>query len=578
MDNCTTVFLIPILEKLYAKVDKSRKSRISSSDETTLLTSVVVNGGPTLSVHNEDDPNDTVPETAHLDPDEAAFVDNDLYEKDSDQNSTTDPLTVSNYPVDDDETYEIPEDVVNQLEHGTSSQLLPPTPPVRTTSSPRNSTYFEATPPVPTRHSSLALTSFTPPLPLRQSLLLSTPRRPASKSIDVLDREDTPKLPPRLSLMLPTRTKSVSPEPKRATFTGHFVPMPLGKPRTSDTTSESELDSSSESDFEELPPPREHAPPLPEGAEAAPQNRVNKNTENGMPDASESEYLEPISLRQNDGEGKEDDNHDYDPVYVPSNPGASHIAHLVDNTNYLKGARNRSPSKASINPYEEIQFGTEVYADVDESTMTSPLSQTPSPAPPRLTPRSSRLSDLVTPPELSPRSPGASSNTSQLSPGPPSTSGSTPQLPPRSPSIKGNGGGPGFTQQNGRPLRLPSEPRYSGLLVDSEDELNDHEYTPLDYEDHAVNRDETSNSITTNHVQNGELAESGTNDAEANGDDDNSINLLSLDKKGNISASEEEPIDYADASTDNNENVDELYEPIEGADKDGIYEAIDFAD
>ena len=67
--------------------------------------------------------------------------------------------------------------------------------------------------------------------------------------------------------MLPTRAKSVSPAPKRTTYAGHYVPMPLGKPRTSDTTSESELDSSSESDFEELPSPREHAPPLPEGAE-----------------------------------------------------------------------------------------------------------------------------------------------------------------------------------------------------------------------------------------------------------------------------------------------------------------------
>ena len=569
--------VILILEKLYAKVDKSRKSRISSSDETTLLTSVVINGGPTLSVHSEADPNQTVPETVNLDPDEVTFIDNDLYEKDSeaDKNSTTGPLTVSNYPG-EDETYEIPEDVVNQLDHQTNSQLLPPTPPVRTTSSPRNSTYFEATPPVPTRHSSLALTSFTPPLPPRQSLLLSTPRRPTSKSIDVLDREDTPKLPPRLSLMLPTRTKSVSPEPKRATFTGHFVPMPLGKPRISDTTSESELDSSSESDFEELPPPREHAPPLPEGAEATPQNKAIESSKNGMLDAAESDYLEPISLRQNDDEGKEDDNHDYDPVYIPSNPGASHIAHLVDNTNYLKGARNRSPSKASINPYEEIQFGTEVYADVDESTMTSPLPQTSSPAPPRLTPRSSRLSDLVTPPELSPRSPGASSNTSLMSPRPPSTSGSTPQLPPRSPSTTGNGG-PIFTQQNGRPLRLPSEPRYSGLLADSEDELDAHEYTPLDYEEHAVNKDETRNSIT-NHVQNGEITESGTNDANANVVDDNSTNLLSPDKMGNGSANGEEPIEYADASTDNNENADELYEPIEGADKDGIYEAIEFGD
>ena len=495
----------------------------------------------------------------------------------ADGNSTAGPLTVSNYPG-DDETYEIPEDVVNQLDNETNHQLLPPTPPVRTTSSPRNSTYFEATPPVPTRHSSLALTSLTPPLPLRQPLLLSTPRRPTSKSIDVLDREDTPKLPPRLSLMLPTRAKSVSPAPKRATYTSHYVPMPLGKPRTSDTTSESELDSSSESDFEELPPPREHAPPLPEGAEAAAQNRSNQIAKNGVPDAAESDYLEPISLRQNDAEGKEDgDDHDYDPVYIPSNPGASHIAHLVDNTNYLKGARNRSPSKASINPYEEIQFGTEVYADVDESTMTSPLPEASSPAPPRLTPRSSRLSDLVTPPELSPRSPGASSNTSQISPRPPSTSGSTPQLPPRSPSTKGNGG-PSFTQQNGRPLRLPSEPRYSGLLVDSEDELNAHEYTPLDYEEHAVNKDESNNTITTNHVQNGETAESGTNDAEANGDDGHSTTLLFPHKKDNVPADEDEPIDYADASTDNNENVDELYEPVEGADKDGIYEAIDFGD
>ena len=537
----------------------------------------MINGGPTLSVHNEADPTQTVPETVNLDPDEAAFIDNDLYEKDSeaDGNSTTGALTVSNYPG-EDETYEIPEDVVNQLDHETNQGLLPPTPPVRTTSSPRNSTYFEATPPVPTRHSSLALTSLTPPLPLRQPLLLSTPRRPTSKSIDVLDREDTPKLPPRLSLMLPTRPKSVSPEPKRATYTGHYVPIPLGKPRTSDTTSESELDSSSESDFEELPPPREHAPRLPEGAEAAAQSRANQSAKNGVPDAAESDYLEPISLRENDAEGKEDDDHDYDPVYIPSNPGASHIAHLVDNTNYLKGARNRSPSKASINPYEEIQFGTEVYADVDESTMTSPLPQTSSPAPPRLTPRSSRLSDLVTPPELSPRSPSVSSNTSQISPRP-STSGSTPQLPPRSPSTKGNDA-PSFTQQNGRPLRLPSEPRYSGLLVDSEDELNAHEYTPLDYEEHAVNKDESNISITTNHVQIGETAESGTNDAEANGDDDNSNNLISPQRKDNVNVDEDEPIDYADASTDNNENVDELYEPIEGADKDGIYEAIDFGD
>ena len=79
-------------------------------------------------------------------------------------------------------------------------------------------------------------------------------------------------------------------------------------------------------------------------------------------------------------------------------------------------------------------------------------------------------------------------------------------------------------------------------------------------------------------MQNGEITESGTNDAKANGIDDNSTNLLSPDKFGNGSANEEEPIDYADASTDNNENVDELYEPIEGADKDGIYEAIEFGE
>ena len=82
LDNCTTIPSFPILEKLYAKVDKSRKSRISSSDETTLLTSVVINGGPTLSVHSEADPNQTVPENTNLDPDEVAFIDNDLYEKD----------------------------------------------------------------------------------------------------------------------------------------------------------------------------------------------------------------------------------------------------------------------------------------------------------------------------------------------------------------------------------------------------------------------------------------------------------------------------------------------------------------
>ena len=107
----------------------------------------MINGGPTLSVHNEADLAETVPETVNLDPDEAAFVDNDLYEKDSeaDGNGTTGPLTVSNYPG-EDETYEIPEDVVNQLANETNHQLLPPTPPVRTTSSPRNSTYFEATP------------------------------------------------------------------------------------------------------------------------------------------------------------------------------------------------------------------------------------------------------------------------------------------------------------------------------------------------------------------------------------------------------------------------------------------------
>ena len=567
---------IHISEKLYAKVDKSRKSRISSSEETTPLTSVVINGGPTtLRVLNEADPDRQGDNTSGLDPEETAFIDNDLYEKDSeaDGNSTTGPSAVSNFPV-DDETYEIPEDVVNQLDHENSSHLIPPTPPLRTTSSPRNSSYFDATPPVPKRHSSLALTSFTPPLPPRQSMLLSTPPRTTSKSIDVLDREHTPKLPPRLSLMLPTRAKSVSPEQKRATFTGHFIPMPISKARTMDTTSESDPDSSSESDFEELPPPREHAPPLPDGAEAPAHNRPTEGAT-----AAESDYLEPISLRQNDDDdnddGDKDDNHDYDPVYIPSNPGASHIAHLVDNTNYLKGARNRSPSKASINPYEEIQFGTEVYADVDESTMTTPPEQRASPAPPMLTPRSSRLSDLVTPPQLSPRSPGASSNASQLSPRPPSTaSGSVPELPPRSSSTKSDNGS-NIAQLNGRPLRLPSEPRYSGLLTDSGDELDDHDYTPLDYEDHPI-----KNSASTDNTHNGKPVEKGTsNGTSDNGD--NVKNTHSPDNKGNHSANEEDPIDYADASTDNNDNDndnDELYEPIEGADKDGVYEAIDFGD
>ena len=557
-----------ISEKLYAKVDKSRKSRISSSEETTALTTVLINGGATLSTHDE-----TIPDAVNLESDDMTFVDNDLYERDSepDRESNIAPLTAANYP-EEDETYEIPEDVVNLLDHdSTDQQLAPPVPPIRTSSSPRNSAYFATTPPVPHRHSSLAIKSFTPPLPPRHSSLLSTPRRPESKSIDMLamDREHTPKLPPRLSLMLPPKARSASPEQKRATFAGHLVPMPLSNRKSIETSSESDSETSSESDFEELPPPREHAPPLPKGAVPVVQNVAIGGATNNIPDAVESDYLEPIKLRTNQTDEK-DENHDYDPVYIPSNPGASHIAHLVDITNYLKGARNRSPSKASINPYEEIQFGAEVYADVDESTMTSLPIETLTPAPPRLTPRSSRLSDLLTPPQLSPRSPSPNntSGTPQVPSRPPSNiSGPTPQLPPRSPTKTNNG--PSFSLQNGG-LNLPTEPRYSGLLADSEDELNAHEYTPLDYEDHQAT--DTPNHTNVSNVENEETTDNAASNGKINnGNTSTGVSSDSIDVEGH------ENTDQTGCS-ENNQITDEIYEPIEGADKDGIYEAIEFRD
>ena len=549
-------------------MDKSRKSRRSSTDETTPLTTVLINGGSPLNTHNETSPDEQQPDGFNPESEDLEFVDNDLYERDSeaDRESTAGLMAVSNYP-DEDETYEIPEDVVNQLRHDSNNQLAPPVP-IRTSSSPRNSAYFATTPPVPHRHSSLALISVTPPLPPRHSSLFSTPRRPESKSIDMLDRdrEHTPKLPPRLSLMLPTRASSASPEQKRATFAGHFVPMPLTNRKDVETSSESDLETSSESDFEELPPPREHAPPLPEGATTAVRSGATGGATSKTPDEEESEYLEPISLKANEG----DENHDYDPVYIPSNPGASHIAHLVDNTNYLKGARNRSPSKASINPYEEIQFGTDVYADVDESTMTSPPLETSTPAPPRLTPRSSRLSDLVTPPQLSPRSFSSTDGTTpQIPSRPPSGfSASNPQLPPRSPTKTSNG--PSLSLPNGG-LNLPTEPRYSGLLADSEDELNDHEYTPLDYEDHHAT--DTIDGTNEGNTKNEGTADNVTSNGELNGvDTTNGISMKNIVKEG------PESNDQTDYTPDNNQNTDEIYEPIEGTDKDGIYEAIEFGD
>ena len=544
-----------------------------------------------------------------------AFVDNDLYERDSQTSDhstgakTEAQLTsVANYPEEEEETYEIPEDVVNELEHEYSSpdnfQGAPPVPPRRTSSaSPRSSAYFSATPPVPKRHSSLGLTSFTPPLPKRYSSVLTpTPEKLHSKSSDKIFGDKTPKLPPRLSLALPPPYKNESPKQKRKTFAGHFVPMPLKRAReVSESSSDTDLSTSSdESDFEELPPPREHAPPIPEGAVPLHACAPPPEGATSLPDPAESEYLEPISLRegrhhssgdQSDDAGQNDceDDHDYDPVYIPSSPGASHIAHLVDNTNYLKGARNRSASKASINPYEEIPFGpSEDYADVDESTMTSPsrleAEPTPAPAPPRLTPRSSRTSDLITgqitPHVPPPRSPlPGTDNTPLIPPRPPSVTAASdvaPKLPPRSPSVQGTptDAEASFRARKGI-KRLPSEPRYSGLLADSKEELQDHEYTPLDYEDHQARAvrangpvdkettDKQTPHINTNHT--------GRNNSSAD------ANRASPEAETTINTDS----DYEAVAKDDDEeeaNADEIYEPIEGADRDGIYEAIDFGD
>ena len=556
---------------MYAKVDKSRKSRISTTDESIPLTSVLVNYGRPLSTHNEADPDDLQPDAVNQKSDDTVFVDNDLYEKDSDgdRRSNSGLFAVSNYP-DEEETYEIPEDVTNHLKHDLN-QLAPPVAPVRTSLSSGNSACFAATPPVPHRHSSLALRSITPPLPPRHSSLLSTPRKAESKSSDKLDRERTPKLPPRLSVMLPIISSSASPEQKRATFVGNFVPMPLNQSKTIETSSESALDASSESDFEEIPPPRQHAPPPPVGATAVEHNGATDDT-TGFPNPVESDYLEPISLSANRNQSH---NHDYDPVYIPSNPGASHIAHLVDNTNYLKGGRNRSPSKASINQYEEIQFNSEVYTDVDERTMVSSPLETSTPAPPWLTPRSSRSSDPVTP-QLSRRSPSVNSSIPQIPSRPPSSriSATTPQSPPRSHPTKSDDG-PTLSSQNGV-VNLPSEPRYSGLLVDSEDDQKAHEYTPLDYEDHQASS--VTNATNGNNTENAESIENNRPNSKINGENSNAKLSAFSNSTNNEAPKNEDSDDYDAVSTNNNINKEEIYEAIEGVDKDGIYEAIDFAD
>ncbi len=624
-------------------MDKSRKSRVSSgavstTDETTPLTAALDDGAPPngalphLELHPE--PGDLAKknqdhESPPNSPDDLEFVDNDLYERDSDGGNSgqSGPTAVANH-VEDDETYEIPEDVVG------AQQEAPPPVPLRTSSSPARRPLVKNsdTPPVPFRHSSLA--TFTPPLPPRSSSRFSLPPPgtgvPTSKSTDRLFQPTPPKLPlpplprskqisrsierlfhpshhdqqsknrlsPRLSLLLtdPKPEESVfAAEPKRASSATNQVALPRAD-HVVQSSSESEpstpSSSDDESDFEDLPPPRENAPPLPEGAEAVvPAGATGGATASSDP--AESDYLEPISLRDPESVSlRSDGSHDYDPVYMPTNPGASHIAHLVDNTNYLKGARNRSNSKASIsgNPYEEIQFGgTEVYADVDESTMTSPpiqdrvTSSPVAPAPPRLTARSSRKSDLVplTPPQVTPRSSsrlngatnGFVTSTPLIPPRTTSASAATPKLPPRCPSSSDHTTPKPFPKAV---LRLPLEPRYSGLLADTYmGDEESHDYTPLDYDDHQTS---TAGDANNNKNKIPEIEERPWEKQNTSQDGLSSSLGLSSTEVLNEDDSDYDPV-ANDDGTEQVLNPDEIYEPIEGADnKDAIYEAIDFGD
>ena len=64
MIDMIKTFLAQFSERLYAKVDKSRKSRVSAVDdaEITPLTTVLVNGGPHLTIQNETLPDEDIPD------------------------------------------------------------------------------------------------------------------------------------------------------------------------------------------------------------------------------------------------------------------------------------------------------------------------------------------------------------------------------------------------------------------------------------------------------------------------------------------------------------------------------------
>ncbi len=466
-------------------MDKSRKSRASlQTGNEEFQLKVLENVSP-----NSD--NETNIE------EEVTFVDNDIYERDSNAEEES-PFTAVNFNV-DDETYEIPE----------NNRLSLPVIPVRTTSSPK--------PALPQRMS-------FPVWNTKQSGNVLDVKNNNTESHDASNGSEVkPKLPPRKSAQ--------SPEVMEDSLA---VPMPIKSHSNEESTSESESDSSnSESDFEDLPPPITQAPLPPEGGQQGACGGFDPN---------ESEYLEPISHMD------DSDVHDYDPVYIPSNPGESHMVHLIDETNYIKGKRNRSASKASLNPYEEIEFGDMDEPETENSNLLT-IDNEP-PPPPKLTPRSSRHSGAspLPSPRLPPRLDSVfnspiSNNKGQI----PSQSHNgenrtapPPKLKPRSPVNKDLSENESCSDFQIVPPQFvesvaQQEPRYSGLLeCDEDSDIDGHDYTPLDH---------TAEDSTTEGMSKKE--------AETNVKSDHDV-LINETADAQIY----EPIE------DQNGN-DEIYEPIE---------------
>ncbi len=476
-------------------MDKSRKSRTSLQTENEeLQLKVLENLSPKCS-------NDINTE------EEVTFVDNDIYERDSNAGEDT-PFTAVNFNVEED-TYEIPE----------NNRLSLPVIPIRTTS------------------------SLKPALPQRMSLPVWNVKE-ANNILDLNNNHKKPQINESdVKPELPPRKSTSSPQSMKIINDSLSIPIPIKSQSNEESSSESESESSnSESDFEDLPPPITQAPLPPDSA---------KQGACGGFDPNESEYLEPISHMDD----HDSDTHDYDPVYIPSNPGESHMLHLIDETNYIKGKRNRSASKASLNPYEEIEFG-----DMDDSERENQelltIDSEP-PPPPKLTPRSSRYSGAspLPSPRLPPRinsvfnSPTSNNNTQNPSPshnGEKQTLQQPPKLKPRSSVSRQSGANENCRNIHIVPPQLAEsvsqqEPRYSGLIeVNDDSDIDGHEYTPLD---HSVE------GLTADNEKPEE------------------------DSKKELETSQESNHDMHSKQSEDTQ----IYEPIEDHnDNDGIYEPVEF--